>query len=468
MMDPHVIILGAGVSGLSLGWRLAASGIPVDLLEASSSVGGLAGTVRENGYCLDFGPHSFFTEDPEILETVLDLFDHPLKSKTRQVKFYFKEKYLDYPLTAHSVIFQMGPLSGIQALFSFLKGKLKPRRTSKGPESVEDWAVENFGEHLYRTFFKPYTEQFWKIPCSELSSRSIPTHTRLSFTNTLRYLVNHRGGRNNLSLIERERLTTYYPETGYGEIPERLAAKVREGGGKIHLLSRVHQVSRLPDGRMEVHYTQGGDEKEIEGSYVVSTIPLNLLIKMLSPTPPPEVSASAEKLDYRPLLVLGMVTERQNILSASYVYMLDRPYNRITELNKFSEATSPPGDNVIAVEIPCLRGDAVWNASKEELFELCIESLTKDGFLSCGEVKNLLLVKSSYVYPIYRKGYEEHLKRVLAYIDMSPRLAVLGRTSEFMYMDADKCMRRAFDLADRLKEKLYCEGVKKREVKVLC
>jgi len=78
-------------------------------------------------------------------------------------------------------------------------------------ETVEDWAIASFGEHLYRTFFKPYTEQFWKIPCSELSSRTIPTHTRMSFINTLRLLLLKPIGKTDSSLIEREILPTYYP-----------------------------------------------------------------------------------------------------------------------------------------------------------------------------------------------------------------------------------------------------------------
>ena len=80
---PHVIVLGAGASGLSLAWRLSANGVKVDILESSHIVGGLAGTIRQDGYSLDFGPHSFFSEDEQILSTVLALFDSPLKPKPR-------------------------------------------------------------------------------------------------------------------------------------------------------------------------------------------------------------------------------------------------------------------------------------------------------------------------------------------------------------------------------------------------
>ncbi len=449
----NVIVLGAGVSGLAVGWRLSAAGMPVDLLEASSQVGGLAGTIREDGYCLDFGPHSFFSEDPKVRQAVLDLFNPPLTLRYRSVKFLYNGRYLDYPLTAANVLLRMGPGSGARAVLSFLKGRWAARGNGSIPleeQSVEDWARANFGEHLYRTFFKPYTEQFWKIPCPELSARSIPTHTRMSFTKALRHLWARRPETEGLSLLDRERLPTYYPETGYGEICERIAQIVRGLGGRIHLNRRVTRVSRWPGGGFRITAVRDGLLEEREGSHIISTLPLPLLIRMLEPTPPQEVLQAAQDIDYRPLVMLGMVTERQDVLTSSYLYLLDRPYNRITEMNKFSPATSPPGENIVAVEIPCQRDSPTWRASKEELFDRCIGHLEADRVLSASEVGRLLLVKAPYAYPIYRKGYAQHLRQVLNYLEQCPGLTTLGRSGEFMYGDADQCIRRAFDLADQL------------------
>ena len=157
-MVKHVVVLGAGISGLSAAWRLCDNGIRVDVLESSPSVGGLAGTIREGPYCLDFGPHSFFSDDQQIVNTVLRLFENKLEPQQREVKFYYKDKYLDYPLTAQSILLQMGLWSGIQAALSFLKSSLFPyKRVAGESETVEDWAISSFGEHLYRTFFKTYT-----------------------------------------------------------------------------------------------------------------------------------------------------------------------------------------------------------------------------------------------------------------------------------------------------------------------
>ena len=450
-MEQEVIILGAGFSGLSLAWRLSSRGVNVMVVESGEEVGGLAGTLKEDGYCMDVGPHSFFTEDDSIRDAVLGLFGSRLPAQPRQVKFYYEGKYLDYPLTAYNVLIQMGIGSGIRTALSFLKSKVFPRTRplAEGQdETVEDWAIASFGEHLYRTFFKPYTEQFWKVPCSELSPRSIPTHTRMSFFNTLCLLLRKHIGKEDASLIEREMLPTYYPATGFAEIAEWLAEAARKAGAVINVNCEAVGVDRLPGNRMRVRYRRNGKQAETEADHVVSTIPLNRFINMLNPPPAPAVRSSADRLDYRALTALGMVTEKQNILNCGYIYVLDRPYNRITEMNQFSPATSPAGENIVMVEIPCLKDSPAWTASKEALFNMCIGSLAEDGVLGPGDVKRLLLVRASHAYPIYRKDYAPNLKRVLDFINLQDGISTLGRTGEFMYMDVDKCMRRAFDFAD--------------------
>lgn len=278
-----MIILGGGVSGLGLAWKLAEREAPALVLEANETVGGLARTVSQNGYAMDVGPHSFFSEDQEILRTVLDLFPAGIPSAPRRVKFYYEGKYLDYPLTAGSVLFQMGWLNGVQSAFSFLKSRLFRQHVTPPAgedETVEDWAISNFGEHLYRTFFKPYTEQFWKIPCAELSSRSIPTHTRMSFSNTLKLLFLKRLMRRGSSLIEREMLPTYYPPSGFGEIADRLAGAARRAGADIRTGCRATAIRRLNGGTVAVEYECNGQVSVVEGRRVVSTLPLNVLVRL--------------------------------------------------------------------------------------------------------------------------------------------------------------------------------------------
>jgi protoporphyrinogen oxidase len=122
-------------------------------------------------------------------------------------------------------------------------------------------------------------------------------------------------------------------------------------------------------------------------------------------------------------------------------------------MSKFSRSTSPAGENILAVEFTCSEKNALWKATKEELFELSIGTLAEDGFLSKENVKGLIMIKTPYAYPIYRKDYAGHLKRLLDYVNNYRDITVLGRCGEFIYMDVDKCIRRSFDCAKGLLKK---------------
>src|SRR6478736_406880 len=64
-----VIIIGAGISGLSAAWHLQKKGIDYLVLEATSAPGGYIQTVEKNGFLLDIGPNSILC-DQEILDFI--------------------------------------------------------------------------------------------------------------------------------------------------------------------------------------------------------------------------------------------------------------------------------------------------------------------------------------------------------------------------------------------------------------
>lgn len=68
--EPHVIVIGGGITGLAAAERLAlrVPGVRITVLEASDRLGGTIRTTRESGYVIESGPDSFLASKPAAAE----------------------------------------------------------------------------------------------------------------------------------------------------------------------------------------------------------------------------------------------------------------------------------------------------------------------------------------------------------------------------------------------------------------
>ena len=70
---PGVGIVGGGLLGLTVGYRLASRGVPVTVYEASGQLGGLAGTTDLGGYEVDRYYHALTLTDSRVIDTAREL-----------------------------------------------------------------------------------------------------------------------------------------------------------------------------------------------------------------------------------------------------------------------------------------------------------------------------------------------------------------------------------------------------------
>ena len=463
-MKKKVLVLGGGASGLGVAWKLAENSIPVEVIELRNEIGGLAATVRKDGYYLDYGPHYFLSERPEIIKKVTELFKEDfgkeMPTLKRDAKLLFRGKFLNYPLNIKNIIFEIPLTESLMIVSSYFYRQLlesvKKMLKKETPEkNFEIWARKNFGDYLFKIFFKPYTEQFWKIQCDKLAPRTLPTNTRLSFFKALKLLFHRKITKKNLSLAERETtLILRYPLKGIGMVLEAIANKIKKLGGKINLGYDVRKIKKNTDGSFTVSAVKDGKTKEFNADFVVSTIPLPLTIKSLEPQAPGKVLESAKKIGFLSFIALYIVVPNRNILSSSYLYFVGRPYNRISEMKKFSPYLCPKDENMVAVEISCHDSDKIWSYTKEQVLGMCIKFLEKDGIVKRSEIKKTFLLKARYAYPIYYHDHEEHLDNILDYVKTVPDFEVTGRVGKYLYVDIDQCLTNSFALVDEIMPKL--------------
>ena len=70
-MTKKVVIVGAGISGLSLAYLLRSSSTPLEVtvLESQSRAGGKIGSERIDGFLCEKGPSGFLDNKPKTLES---------------------------------------------------------------------------------------------------------------------------------------------------------------------------------------------------------------------------------------------------------------------------------------------------------------------------------------------------------------------------------------------------------------
>src|ERR1700688_288034 len=141
-----VIIIGAGISGLSCAWRLKQLGIDAVVLEAGQRAGGVIRTEKIDGYQVEWGPNSF-QPTPPILRLIHEagLWDDLLGPAPNAPRFV----YLDGKLRK----FPFGPLTA-GGMMRILREPFVGSK-SRQDESVRDFFVRRFGTQLHDRLVAP-------------------------------------------------------------------------------------------------------------------------------------------------------------------------------------------------------------------------------------------------------------------------------------------------------------------------
>ena len=225
-----VVILGAGLAGLSAAWDLATNGFEVTILEKSNELGGLAQTKKRSGFEYDLGPHNIFSAHPNIIKfyqrTFVDLFKHFPKSIIIKNK-----KAVDHPLRGLRVLSVLPLYKTIPVALNFLVARvmmyLNPFPREK---NYKDWIVNRFGYLLYREYFRNYSEKVWALPAERIDKyvalKRIPTVGLLELIRAL------------FSKAVRQRQAEYdfdcfYLPHGIGQIPNFFSGELEAMGGEI-------------------------------------------------------------------------------------------------------------------------------------------------------------------------------------------------------------------------------------------
>lgn len=430
------VVVGAGATGLAAALALARAGRPVLVAEQADCVGGLARTVERAGYRFDLGGHRFFTRVPEVRALWEEMLGSEMRVRRRRSRILFRGRTFDYPITAGGALAGLGPAESARIVASYLAARIRPIR----PEtSLADWLVNRFGRRLFETFFRPYTEKVWGMPCEAIGAQWAAQRIRgLSLYAALADALRRGSGGQRTLATE-----FLYPRLGPGMLWERMRAAAEAAGAEFRL---GHRLVRLRHDRSAV------GEVELEGprgpialpaSHVVTTIPLRELVPALDPPLPSGAVESAAALRYRDLLVVALVLEGPDPFPDTWLYLHD-PAVRAGRLQNF-RAWSPdlvPEANrsCLGLEYFCSAGDELWRSPDAELIRVALADLDALGFGGPEKLVRGHVVRVRDAYPVYGEGLAPRLAAIRSALAPLANLQVAGRNGMHRYNNMDHSM----------------------------
>jgi protoporphyrinogen oxidase len=509
------IIIGAGPAGLTAALEFCRkTQVQPIVLEASNRIGGISCTIRHNGNRIDIGGHRFFSKSDRVMDWWTEIMpiaggpgagapeesefaikyrnqertvrngkhapgpvavadpDCVMLVRPRKSRIYFMRSFFDYPLSlSPETLGRLGLWRTLRIVASYFWAQIPPRRKER---SLEDFLINRFGRELYRTFFKSYTEKVWGVDCDRISAawgaqRIKGLDLKKAVSHFLSKLLARREGgpadirqkNSETSLIEQ----FLYPKYGPGQLWERVARLVEQGGGEVRMgwrVTRLH-VRTGHDGVERVTAvdarTPEGETVTLEGDYFFSTMPVRELLRALETPIPEEILEISDGLQYRDFITVGLLVDRLSITEADgspvkdtwlYIQEPDVKVGRMQVFNNWSpHLVSDPTKMWIGLEYFCYDSDALWKMRDEEMAKFAIGEVERIGILKADEVRDWCVFRVPKTYPAYFGTYER-FDEIVAYMERFENLYLVGRNGMHRYNNQDHSMLTAMVAVDNI------------------
>ena len=434
-------ILGAGSAGIAAGYFAKKRGLRFKVYEASGEFGGNCRTFRHKDFMFDAGADRFHDKDPEITREVLALMGDEIIEVSAPSYIFHNKRLTHFPITPVNLLRNLKPSTSIAAFISFIFAKFAKREI----KSFEDYAFQKYGKIISRLFLTNYSEKLWGLPTSQLSPEV--AGSRLKDLNVKNILSEMFFPNQKAKHLEG---SFYYPKYGFGRLIDRMALFC--GFENIALNSKITKVFHQAD---KITSFEINNNTTIETNNMVSSLPISLLIKSLSPAPPQEILDTIKNLKFRHLKLICFFINKASINNAATMYFPDKKFifTRAYEPKNRYSKMSPPDKTSLVLEIPYSYNDAIDTMDIDVLIKRVKADLLKTDLIKEDEIIDCVVKEMPYAYPVLEKDYGIHMKQLLLYLKQFKNLYLTGRNGRFVYSWTHNMLQFGKEIVDQVVQK---------------
>ena len=439
---PTIVVLGAGLAGLSVARTLLEQGRPcqVIVLEREARPGGMARSVEVEGLVSDLGPHRLYSALPEMRTWFQRELGDSLLCVERSSRMFAQGQYLRYPPSPRELLsayglFKMGHFAAgaAAARFRALLGGLEP-------DSFATVMERRFGRPLCEALVFPYIRKTWKLEPEQVSARAAQARATMGgVLRMVRRLIHpHEEPGQETTLRQFQ-----YVRGGIERLAEHLTRGVERLGGRIVCHADVQRLERDGQRIRRIHFLNRvtGQNETLDCDFVFSTLPLPALMRdLIVPRfKSSDLYHAAQTLRFLAARLVFAVVRRSRLSPDHWLYFPEaRPaLNRAYESRNFDASLGREGRTLICLEGTSLKNFGDTHPDDSNLAGSFVREIASTGLLQESEVEITQVEGLSEAYPLYEIGYERHLAVLETHLRRIENLISLGRQGLFHHNNMD-------------------------------
>jgi len=422
----RIVVIGAGLSGLSAGIRLREKGVDFVVLERENEPGGLCRSRESGRFIFDCSGHLLHFRTSSGLRAADRLLKGGLTRFVRKAPRTHSRRDIPYPFQAN--LYALPEKTRLECVRG-LQNRGRPGRD----QDFASWIAAKFGPGIARHFMLPYNRKFWRFPLSRMTcgwTRSfVPVPSRGRMLSGARGRDGEFPGYNS---------TFWYPSAGRIDVLPRSMA---ENCGNILYGRRVVRI----DVKRRVARTAQGEE--FPYGRLISTMPMPEL-GVVCPGVGREEKACLRRLKWNSLLIFSLGLSGKPSSAEHWIYFPEKEFvfYRVCFPHNFSSSAAPAGQGSLYAEVSYPPGK---RPGMKQLGREVLSGLRRAGIVSANTrvcAQDVLEIK--YAYPVYDREYAPSRRRIISSF-LSRGVVLCGRYGSWRYFSMEDAMLDGISAAER-------------------
>lgn len=311
--EKEIIVIGAGITGLTTAHWLKKDGYNVTIIEAKSEVGGSMVTEKVDGYLIDFGPNSGLETSPliKILIDDLNLDEQFIYGNKAGNKRYILKNNKLHPLPMNPKDFLSSKLFSTKAKLRLALEPFIGKSKDGYNQSISEFVTRRLGKEFLDYAINPFVAGVYAGNPDKLSVKSaFPKLYRLEelYGGLIKGTLKGARERKKSGEKSKQDAAMFSFVDGMVTLPRAIHNEFED---KVFLSAKVTSVMKV-NNKFKIIYNQNGSESELEADLVISTAPSYVTSKIFNNIDS-ELSNHLNKVYYPPVMVLYIGYDKKDI-----------------------------------------------------------------------------------------------------------------------------------------------------------